>query len=224
MHAGKRPRFLNAQPHIQGKSKCCSSSWSSHWPCWRNLEATTTCVYLPSFSWPGNLSPYPTGHHPVYALRVQVTKHTQMAATQLPSHQMACRKSGRERVTTTFHNLWHHCAHSKQQGCLTALGAVANCTELPFLTGRRQGVTFTCRHSAHMQQNPRSHRALHLQYKHKSAIQCRVRWSDHQVTGRSSLVVYRNPSSKRSVPSQNALVLPWGNYSRAWCFGLCSRQ
>lgn len=65
----KRSRFLNAQPHIQGRSQCCSSSLSSHWPCWRNLEATTTCVYLPSFSWPGNLSPYPTGH-PVYELCV----------------------------------------------------------------------------------------------------------------------------------------------------------
>lgn len=110
----ERPRFLNAQPHIQGGSKCCSSSWSSHWPCWRNLEATTPC-YLQSISWPGNLSPYPTGH-PVCELCVQVTKRQPDEVTQFPSHQKACRKSGRERVTATFHNLWHHWAHRKQSG------------------------------------------------------------------------------------------------------------
>lgn len=37
-----------------------------------------------------------------------------MEVRQFPSHQMACRKSGRERVTTTFYNLWHHWARKEQ--------------------------------------------------------------------------------------------------------------
>lgn len=107
---------------------------------------------------------------------------------------MACRKSGRERVTKTVHDLCCHWARRKQStGCLIALGALANCHQLPFLTGRRQEVTLTCTHSAHMQQNLRSHRPSDLQYTHKSAILCRIRWPDHQVKGSSSVVVYRLP-------------------------------
>lgn len=44
-------------------------------------------------------------------------------------------------------------------GCLRVPGAAANCPELPLLPGRRQGVTSTYSHSAHMQQSPRSHEA-----------------------------------------------------------------
>lgn len=109
-------------------------------------------------------------------------------------------------------------------GCITTRGAMENRRELPFLTGRRQGVTFTRRCFAHMQHNPRSHRALDLQHKHKPTIQCRMRWHDHQVTERSSVVVYRIPPKKSSVPCQKALVLPQVSYSTAWCFRLCSRQ
>lgn len=133
--------------------------------------------------------------------------NVQMEVTQFPSD--GCRNSGGERVTTV-HNLCYHWAQREEStGCLAAHGAVANCPELPFLTWRRRGVTFTRTHSANREQSPRSHRPSDLQYTHKSAIPRRMKWPNHQVKGRRSVVGY-NPLPRRTVPSQKASILVTG--------------
>lgn len=83
---------------------------------------------------------------------------------------MACRKSGRERVTTRVHNLCHHWAQRKQGiGCLIALGGVANCPELPSSQGRDKDSHL----HAVMQQKSKVSHTIRFTVSHKSATLCR---------------------------------------------------
>lgn len=58
-----------------------------------------------------------------------------------------------------------------------------------------------------MQQNPRSHRALHLLHMNTSAMLPRIGRSDPQGKGRSSIAVFRLPPRRNIVPCQKAEVL-----------------
>lgn len=187
MHAGKKVKvskctaISKADPSVV-QALCLATGLAEE--IWKPQQPVFTCHLFHGLA---TSLPIPLGI-PCLSYVCRWLGSTQMEVTQFPSDglQEEWQGVGHHNISQPLTPL---STQETERGCLTALGAVANCPEIPFLTGKRQRVTFTCSHFAHMQQNPRSHRPLDLQYKHKSATQCRMRWPSHQVTGRSSVVV-----------------------------------
>lgn len=200
----KRPRFLNAQPHVQGKSTSCSTHGlapSLVEQIWKSQQPVFTCHLFHGLA---TSLPIPLGiPRTCYVCRWLST--AQMEVTQFPSDGLQ--------------EKWQGEGHQNSSQLLPPVNTEETEHRLPKSPGsngklpraafphREQTRTHTYMHLCNKKTKCLTDCQIYSTHKCTTLLHCaEIRQPDHHIKGRSSVVVHSLPQGI-FVPSQKALVL-----------------